>query len=123
MLLTEKYNDVERYALSQVWMMKDGTAMLILGIDPISKLRSSNKERNVRGKKVTLRSQNNALSDKLVIFTDPASDIAYQIDLDSNISMSIKDMRNNEAGYLFSLTVSFMEKVNRQLADHNSNNW
>ena len=26
MLLTEKYNDVERYALSQVWMMKDGTA-------------------------------------------------------------------------------------------------
>ena len=123
MLLTEKYNDVERYALSQVWMMKDGTAILILVIDPISKLRSTNKERNVRGKKVTLRSQNKTLSDKLVIFTDPTSDIAYQIDLDSNISMSIKDMRNREAGYLFSVTTSFMEKVNRQLTDHNSNNW
>lgn len=123
MLLTEKYNDVERYALSQVWMMKDGTAVLITGIDPISKLRSSNKERNVRGKKVTLRSQNKTLSDKLVIFTDPTSDIIYQIDLDSNVSMSIKDMRNHEAGYLFSVTMSFMEKINRQLADHDSNNW
>ena len=37
--------------------------------------------------------------------------------------MSIKDMRNREAGYLFSVTTSFMEKVNRQLTDHNSNNW
>ena len=122
-MLTEKYNDVERYALNQVWMMKDGTAMLILGIDPISKLRSSNKDRDVSGKKVTLRSQNKTLSDKLVIFTDPASDIIYQIDLDSSISMSIKDMRNREAGYLFSVTNSLMEKVNRQMADHNRNNW
>ena len=123
MNLTEKFNDLERYQPNQLWMMKDGSLFFITGIDPISKLRTSNKERTVSGRKVKPRSQDKTLSDDLVMFTEPQSGIIYQMDIRSTINMSMKDMRNNEAAYIATLTQSMLDKVNRQLNDYNQNNW
>ena len=123
MNLTEKYNDLERYQPNQLWMMKDGTLFFIISVDPISKLRSSNKDRMIAGRKVKPRSQDKTLSDDLVMFTEPQSGIIYQMDIRSTINMSMKDMRNNEAAYIATLTQSMLDKVNRQLNDYNKNNW
>ena len=35
----------------------------------------------------------------------------------------MKDMRNNEAAYIATLTQSMLDKVNRQMNDYNQNNW
>lgn len=123
MNLTEKYNDLERYQPNQLWMMKDGTLFFITSVDPISKLRSSNKDRMIAGRKVKPRSQDKTLSDDLVMFAEPQSGIIYQMDIRSTINMSMKDMRNNEAAYIATLTQSMLDKVNRQLNDYNQNNW
>ena len=123
MNLTEKYNDLERYQPNQLWMMKDGTLFFITSVDPISKLRSSNKDRMIAGRKVKPRSQDKTLSDDLGMFTEPQGGIIYQMDIRSTINMSMKDMRNNEAAYIATLTQSMLDKVNRQLNDYNQNNW
>lgn len=109
--------NLDRYEAYQVYLLKNGSYIMISDVDPITKLKNSDKDRYVDCKVGHKYTKNEALKNpSIVAIEDASNNIVIAIDVLSNIRCTITELRATEAIYLGKLTNDKQKDYSRILS-------
>ena len=115
-------NDFIKYEANQVYMMKDGTVLFIVDVEPESKFKTTEKDRVIYYYKGHKHVKGEEFSnDKLVFVACPelasfaSGDTTFAIDSSKQYKCYISEFRQSEVMYIGKLKKSKLEDLSRKI--------
>lgn len=119
--------NLDRYSEYQMFLLKNGSFILIIDVDPVNKINNNENSRRCYCKIGKLHKKNdqfNKNGDNILVVEDAPDDLVVSIDVSKNATYSISELRTKEARYMGKLTKEKITELQRILSDYAKNqNW
>lgn len=110
-------NDLERYYKGQVYILNDGQFICINSVDPLTKMNTSERSRQVRFSKGHPHTKGDEFRGDYTLVIDNGNS-AITFDIDKTGSCSIDELRRLEAAYIGTINPEKLTKYNVILANY-----
>ena len=106
--------ELDKFKENQVYLIEDGTFLLLISVDPVSKIKKTEKDRiafyHVGRKKMT----SDEFDDNLFIVENEPTNSVISFDISKNYNMYLSDLRKICHTYIGTLTDSKLSDLARR---------
>lgn len=107
-------NVFEKFATNQVWLRADGTFILIKSVDPLTKIKNTDKDRMIFYITGDRRISGDEFNDDIYIINNDSTDSDISFNMKKTLSATIASFKNMEMMYLGSLTQECIDDIVRK---------
>lgn len=118
--------NLDRYNEYQMFLLKNGSFILITDVDPANKINNNENSRRCYCKVGKLHKKNDQFNKNgcILVIENAPDDVAVSIDISKNVIYSISELRNKEARYMGKLSQEKIAELQRIISDYTkTQNW
>ena len=109
--------DLCRYNEKQIYLLKDGSFVLITGVDPITKFKKDEKSRICYCRVGHSHNKGDEFKDCVMVVEDEPTGTVISFDFNKIANLTVKELRDKEAYYLGTLSETKLKDYERTFSD------